>query len=136
MDLRWDRPGKHLFVREVSERGIRVVDDWYTGSLLISASTLISDWPARDFESLDESLLEPVFQMQPDVVLIGTGGQQKFLSPELMVGFFNRGIGAETMTTLAACRTFNILVSEQRRVVAALLPVDAWGDQSIKGISA
>ena len=125
MDLRWDKPGQHLFVREVSERGIRVVDDWYTGSLLISASTLVADWPARDFESLDESLLEPIFQLQPDVVLIGTGSQQKFLPAERMVDFYRRGIGVETMTTHAACRTFNILVAEQRPVVAALLPLDA-----------
>ena len=61
--------------------------------------------------------------MQPEVVLIGTGKKQLFLPPKLMVMFYQEGIGFEVMTTDAACRTFNVLVSEGRNVVAALMPV-------------
>jgi uncharacterized protein len=77
----------------------------------------------QSFDQLTAAQLQPIFALQPDVVLIGTGTRQRFLSGALMVAFFNRGIGTETMTTHAACRTFNILVAEHRRVVAALLPV-------------
>jgi uncharacterized protein len=55
-------------------------------------------------------------------VIIGTGERQHFLPPLLMMEFHGQGIGAEVMSTAAACRTFNVLVSEGRNVVAALLP--------------
>jgi len=124
MDLRMDQPGDHLFVRAISERGIRVIDDWYHGPLLISADKLITEWTVPSFEHLSETQLEPIFALQPEVVLIGTGARQRFLPAGLMVAFFDRGIGTETMTTHAACRTFNILVAENRRVVAALMPLN------------
>ena len=125
MDLRQDRPGEHLYIRSISEQGIQVVDQWHTGPLVLSAQELVTDWPVREFAEITEHSLQPVFAMNPDVVLLGTGATQKFLPPELMVALYERGIGAETMTTDAACRTFNVLVSEERRVVAALLPVNS-----------
>lgn len=125
MDLTLDQPGDHLFVRAISERGIRVIDDWYRGPLLISADTLVTEWPVPSFEHLSETQLEPIFALQPDVVLLGTGARQRFLPATLLVAFFDHGIGIETMTTRSACRTFNILVAERRRVVAALMPLDA-----------
>jgi uncharacterized protein len=57
------------------------------------------------------------------VVLMGTGTRQQFPPVERMMEFYRRGIGAEVMSTAAACRTFNVLVSEQRLVVAALMPL-------------
>lgn len=125
MDLTLQKPGDHLFIRAVSEQGIQVQEQWYQGPLIISADQLITDWPASDFDSLNAALLRPVLELQADVVLIGTGDRQRFLSPELSMGFYQRGQGVEVMTTQAACRTFNVLVSEERRVAAALLPVSA-----------
>jgi uncharacterized protein len=61
--------------------------------------------------------------LKPEIVLIGTGSKQIFLPPELMMFFYSRNTGFEVMTTDAACRTFNVLASEGRKVVAALLPV-------------
>lgn len=122
MDLTLDRPGDHLFVRSVSESGIRVVDRLFGGPIVLSAQKVVDPWEARDPASIDEDLLEPVFALQPEVVLLGTGARQVFPPPELMMCFYRRGIGIEVMTTDAACRTFNILVGEGRRVVAALLP--------------
>jgi len=58
----------------------------------------------------------------PEVLLIGTGAQQTFLSPEVTRPLLRLGIGVETMTTQAAARTYNILMSEERRVLALLLP--------------
>ena len=94
---------------------------WYRQSLILSSEQLITDWPVESFNDLSESLLEPVVELKPDIVLVGTGARQQFLPAELMMVFFRRGIGAEVMTTDAACRTFNVLVSEGRQVVAALI---------------
>lgn len=122
MDLTLDRPGDHLFIRSVSEDGIRVVDETITGSLIVSATELVTDWDVSALEQLDEQRLEPVFAMNPEIVLLGTGSTQVFPEPELMMRFYRRAVGFEVMATPAACRTFNVLVSERRKVVAALLP--------------
>ncbi len=123
MDLTLQSPGDHLFIRAISDHGIRIVDEWYSGPLILSADNLNTDWAVTRIEDISEPLLEPVFELAPDVVLLGTGARQRFLPAELMMAFYRRGIGAEVMTTPAACRTFNVLVSEERRVVAALMPL-------------
>ena len=125
MDLTLQRPGDHLFVRSISDEGIRIIDDWHQGSLILSATRLITDWAVTNFDEINAGLLEPIFDLGADVVLLGTGSQQRFLPAEMMVEFYSRGIGVEVMATAAACRTFNVLVSEERRVVAALLPIAA-----------
>lgn len=125
MDLTLERPGDHLYIRSVSETGIRVADRMVTGSLIVSSTELVTDWEVSRLEQLDEDSLEPVFALEPEVVLLGTGSRQIFPEPELMMSFHRRGIGIEVMATPAACRTFNVLVSERRNVVAALLPPGA-----------
>ena len=73
--------------------------------------------------ALSAGRLEPIFELGPEVVLLGTGPLQQFPPAELMMEFYRRHVGAEVMSTDAACRTFNVLVSEQRLVVAALMPI-------------
>jgi uncharacterized protein len=125
MDLSLQQPGDHLFIRATSQQGIRVVNDWYGGSLILSADQLIHPWEAGTVDELSERNLKPIFEFEADIVLIGTGRKQHFLPAEIMMQFYQRGLGAEVMSTDAACRTFNVLVSEQRRVVAALFPLQA-----------
>lgn len=122
MELTLDRPGDHLFIRSVSAEGIQVVDDLHTGSLILSATRLVTDWSAESVADLNENQLERILEFDPEIVLIGSGPTQHFLPPGLLMFFYSRGIGIEVMTTDAACRTFNVLVSESRNVVAALLP--------------
>jgi len=122
MELTLERPGDHLFVRSVSADGIQIADTLYSGPLVLSASVLITDWEIRHPCDLSEPSLEPVFSLNPEIVLVGTGAEQIFPEPELLMCFYRRQVGVEFMNTRAACRTFNVLVSEQRRVVAALMP--------------
>jgi uncharacterized protein len=122
MDLNLQKPGHHLFIRSVSEAGIQVADRLIAGPLILSASELRTDWEISHCRQLTEDSLGPVFALQPEIVLLGTGAVQVFLPPELMMCFHRRGIGIEVMTTAAACRTFNVLVADRRNVVAALLP--------------
>lgn len=121
MDLTLEQPGDHLFIRSVTADGIQVVDDFYPSSIIVSAERVIPDWPVNSLESMTEQNLEKVLEQKPEVVLIGTGSRQKFLSPQQMMYFYSRNVGVEVMTTEAACRTFNVLVSEARNVVAALI---------------
>lgn len=123
MDLTLDRPGDHLYIRSASPAGFTIGDECHPGPIIVSSSQVITDWPATTVEALNETLLESIVRLEPEVVLLGTGTRQVFLPPELMMVFFRHQAGLEVMTTEAACRTFNVLVSESRNVVAALLPI-------------
>ena len=122
MELTLDKPGDHFFIRSVSAQGIQVVNDFYDSSIILSANRVIPDWPVKSIEDITEQRLEKVLDLQPEVVLIGTGARQVFLPPRQMMFFYSRNIGVEVMTTEAACRTCNVLVSESRNAVAALIP--------------
>lgn len=122
MDLSLDRPGDHHFVRSVDERGIRIGDTYHTASLLLTADRILPGWPPAAIASIEELHLAAIFDLRPEIVLLGTGSRQEFLPPRLMVKFYEAGVGLEVMTTAAACRTFNILVSDGRNVLAALMP--------------
>lgn len=122
MDLTLQHPGTHLFIRSASEQGIHVVNDVYPSAIILSAREVVADWPVSSVEDLKIEHLEKILELAPEVVLIGTGKQQVFLPPERMMFFYERNVGIEVMATAAACRTFNVLVSESRNVVAALIP--------------
>lgn len=121
MDLTLDIPGDHHFVRSMDERGIRIGDEYYVSSLLVSAERIDEAWPPATTVELEAPHLDAIFGFEPELVLLGTGQTQEFLPPPTMMAFYERGIGVEVMTTAAACRTFNILVTEGRNVVAALM---------------
>ena len=123
MEFNLDVPQDMLFVRSVDKLGIRVGDDLHEGAFILSGQKLLPEWDVTGPEDIDQASLQSIFDLQPELVLIGTGSTQVFLPPAVQVLFFQRGIGFEVMTTDAACRTFNILVSEGREVVAALLPI-------------
>lgn len=122
MDLSLQAPGEHHYIRSTSVQGITVGDITYSHSLVLTADQLLTDWPPQRFEDLQQKHLEVLFQLQPELVLLGTGSKQQFPPAEFMMEFYQRGIGLEVMATAPACRTFNVLVAESRQVLAALLP--------------
>ncbi len=93
----------------------------YTDSLIVMPSQLIKNWSIANIESIQAEHFEQVANYKPDVVLLGTGSQHKFIHPKLSVALTNLGISLECMSTDAACRTYNILMSEGRNVAACLL---------------
>ncbi len=123
MEFNLEVPQDLLFVRSVGEKGIRVSDEYYNSSFILTGQQIISDWNVSSTKDIDQASLQIIFDLQPELVLIGTGKAQIFLPPPVQALFFQRGIGFEVMTTDAACRTFNILITEGRQVVAALLPL-------------
>ena len=123
--LSQDLPGDHYFVRSIGEDGIRIGDAHYRSALILSADVLRDDWPPRTVDTITDEHLQNLLDLEPEVVLLGTGARQHFLHPERLAAFYRLGVGVEVMTTEAACRTFNVLVMDGRKVVAGLLPLDA-----------
>jgi len=122
LDINLEIPRNHLFIRSIGDEGIRVSDDYYDNPFILSGQQIVADWNVDLISDISEETLQPIFAMQPELVLIGCGKTQEFLPPATQALFFHRNIGFEVMVTDAACRTFNVLVAEGRNVVAALLP--------------
>ena len=93
----------------------------YTSNLIVMTDKLLLDWQATDFLSLTADHFVQIIELKPEVVLLGTGEQHQFLHPKTTQNLTKNGIPIECMTTAAACRTYNILMSEGRKVMAALL---------------
>jgi len=111
----------HL-IRGYADGEVRIADLVQRAPCIVTADRLILDWPARDVATLSLAQLEPLFALQPDVVLLGTGVKQIFPASVIRQEFARRRIGLEVMNLGAACRTYNILVQEERRVAAVLFP--------------
>ena len=90
-------------------------------SIVIGSSGEKLDWNCVRFEDLTEEHFTQLADSQPELVIFGSGVRLRFAPPALMRGLMQKRIGIETMDTLAACRTYNILAGEGRRVIAALL---------------
>jgi len=116
-------PQNQYFIRSVSAAGIRVDQEIFVNPFIISGQRIVPQWNVESIDDINEESLQAIFDLEPEVILIGTGDSQIFLPPATQVHFFRRNFGFEVMTTDAACRTFNVLVAEGRHVVAALLPL-------------
>jgi uncharacterized protein len=112
-----------LSVTAYGEGWISVNGQRHDSSLVLSADGLLRPWDCSRFEDLDEIHFSGLLGTgpAPELVLLGTGSRLRFVKPALMQALIARRIGVETMDTAAACRTFNILAGEGRRVLAALL---------------
>ncbi len=94
----------------------------YRQPVVVLADEVRTDWTATNFATLDAVHFDYFLALQPEVLLFGTGAKQRFAHPSLYRELIRAGIGIEFMDTPAACRTYNILVAEDRKVVAAVLP--------------
>jgi len=121
MPLTEDNITSRYSISAYSPDGIVVNNQNYRQSLVLSAQTINSPWPVRSISELDESSLQIVLDMNPDVVLLGTGERQEFPEARIFALLGQQGIGLEVMNNGALCRTFNILVAEDRAVVAAIM---------------
>jgi uncharacterized protein len=108
------------FIRAYSGEELKIGEHSIHSSCIVMADALIAHWPPATLDELQVNHLEPIFELQPELVLLGTGPRQRFASAEIRAVFAARKIGLEAMDLGAACRTFNILVQEDRRVAAAL----------------
>ena len=107
-------------IRAWDDGAVRVGEEWLTGHLILTPEAIIKDWQVTCPEDLRLSDLEPIIALAPEIIIIGTGMQLTFLNIGLTKTLAEKKIGLEIMDTPAACRTYNVLVHEGRRVAVAL----------------
>jgi uncharacterized protein len=93
----------------------------FSESLLVPWQGPVLRWDVQRLEGLTAAHFGSIAALDPEVVIFGSGARLRFVHPSLMRALIERRIGVETMDTAAACRTYNVLVSERRAVVAALV---------------
>lgn len=99
---------------------VLIGEQWVSGNLIVSADRILDHWPANDPVALGLDDLAAAIDLEPEIIVVGTGEATVLPDVDLMAALAEREIGLEIMTTPAACRTYNVLVHERRRVVAAL----------------
>lgn len=111
--------GKY-FINSYHPGEIKINQTVYAHSIIVTAESL-SEWPPQTIDELKSQDFDIVAKQNPEVVLLGTGKKQYFPKAAILATLIEHNIGFEIMDTAAACRTYNALMAEGRRVVAALI---------------
>lgn len=121
MQISLDTHSANYQIRAYEAHRIKVNNAWITHSFIITPNQLINPWRPESIIDLKISDIEQITGLNSEVVLLGTGTKLYFPNPELLAPLYALQVGVEIMDTAAACRTYNVLMSEGRNVVAALL---------------
>jgi uncharacterized protein len=100
---------------------VTVNGERFEHSIVVTPEQVLTDWQPQGFDALNEMHFAYFLALKPEILLFGSGAQQRFAHPRLYQALSAAGIGVEFMDTAAACRTYNILVAEDRKVVAGIL---------------
>jgi uncharacterized protein len=121
MKLRADRiEGRNAIARH-GAAGVVVNGNEYRRSVIVPWQGDVVPWPVDEFAALTEQHFSALLELNPELVIFGSGPRLRFARPALLRALIERRIGIESMDTAAACRTYNVLLAEGRAVVAALL---------------
>ncbi len=108
-------------IQAYTDTEIKVNDALYQTSFIVSRDTLITPWAIQSADKLNERLLQPILDLAPEIIILGTKNPSALQRLDMLKKLCEQHIGVECMTIDAACRTFNILLSEHRRVVAGFI---------------
>ncbi|MBC7514597.1 MAG: Mth938-like domain-containing protein [Herminiimonas sp.] len=108
-------------VTAYDDAGVEINLARFTASLLVLPEVAPAAWPVTGFDQLTAENFAQIDATRPDVVILGTGRRQRFVHPKLTTALTSRRIGVECMDNQAACRTYNILMAEGRKVALALI---------------
>ena len=108
-------------IRSYQPGNLRIGDTVIQTNTIISHDQIIADWAPAPIHQLSIADFKPALELKPEIILFGTGRSQSFPDIGVLTELMQSGIAIEVMNTTAACRTFNVLIGEQRAVVAALL---------------
>lgn len=108
-------------VTAYDDDGVEINLQRFDHSLLLLPESPAVVWPVAQFDALTAEHFEEISALRPDVVILGTGNRQRFVHPRLITSLSQRQIGVESMDSQAACRTYNILMAEGRKVALALI---------------
>lgn len=114
-------PSSSNLVHACSEQEIRVREHVIRASVILTETEIVFDWPPASIEELSPLHLQAALRLNPELILLGTGTRQVFPDARVIAAVQAAGVGFEVMDTRAACRTYNILVQEGRKVAAALI---------------
>lgn len=121
MQLTLERPADSYVLRGADGDSALVNDRRLVASFIVSPSVLIEDWPAVAATLLTPELMQPLLELGPDVIVIGTGARQVFAPALVQAHCLQSGVGLELMTNDATARTFNVLAGEGRNFVAGFI---------------
>lgn len=121
MKLHSTETKQYQTVTAYDEDGVELNAIRFTHSLVVLPESDPAPWPVDSFEALTAASFEQIDATAPDVVILGTGERQRFVHPKLTAALTARRIGVECMDNQAACRTYNILMAEGRKVALALI---------------
>ncbi|HJV51684.1 MAG TPA: Mth938-like domain-containing protein [Noviherbaspirillum sp.] len=108
-------------VTAYDDTGVEINAVRFSHSLVVLPETPPAPWPPTSFDALTAEHFTQIEATVPDVVILGTGKRQRFIHPKLTAALSARHIGVECMDNQAACRTYNILMGEGRKVALALI---------------
>jgi uncharacterized protein len=120
MQLTWQPDESPLAVTGIDGVRVRVGDGWRDRSFWVDARRA-EDWKPQTLAEVDAVALETLLAAGREIILLGTGAQTRLLAPQLQALVLRRGCGIECMTNAAAARTYNVLLGENRSVLAAFL---------------
>ena len=120
MKLHASLPGGAYTITGYGDDYVAVNGERHTSSLIVTAER-VAPWEVSGFANLSAADFEALKGLEVEIVILGTGARQRFPHPRLTAALTNARVGLEVMDVKAACRTYNILVAEARRVAAALL---------------
>ena len=120
MKLHASAPGAHHTVTGYGADFVLIDGQRHEASLIVTPERLVP-WPVESFAALAEADFQVFLDLNLEILLVGTGPRQRFPHPRLTRALLEKRIGIEAMDLQAACRTYNILMAEGRRVAAALL---------------
>ena len=121
MKFTLDNPSADYVFGNYGDGKLKVNQSDYDASLIIFPDQLHTDWPVNSVDDLEVQHFDEIIARSPDIVLLGTGLQQQFLSVDLRRSLVQAQLNLEIMDTAAACRTYNLLVAEGRDVAAAVI---------------
>jgi uncharacterized protein len=100
---------------------VKVNDERFEKSVVVLPERVIADWAPASFDALTADHLALLVDLEREIILLGTGSRLRFPRPEILKPLIRAGIGVEVMDVQAACRTYNILMAEERKIAAALV---------------
>ena len=121
MKLHLTTAERQNLVTGYEEGYVAINQQHHTTNVIVMPEQLVLNWHQGSVKSLTPDTLMALVELAPEVVLLGTGRTHQFLHPSIYQHLTAKGIPLECMTTAAACRTYNILMSEGRNVAAALI---------------
>lgn len=121
MKLHSSATQQYQTVTAYDDEGVEINALRYNYSLIVMPELLPSTWDVTHFDQLSSEHFKQINNLLPDVVILGTGAKQRFVHPKLLGSLSARHVGVECMDSKAACRTYNILMAEGRKVALALI---------------